>query len=200
MSLEQEISSPSLADSEGQLIARDVTGRFELRRANILRFPCSSIVSPCDRRIASGLSRTICDAAGPRINVYFKTPRGINAGDALATPSFNLKSCHHIIHTHVAHYDDRRYSSALVKQLLANCYRNCIVQAIAAGATEIAFPVIGTGWKNYPQRLAARIAVNTVRDVFRHPIYGAKRRAAIKRVVFLVWHVPPIQSAATSPK
>lgn len=53
----------------------------------------------------------------------------------------------------------------------------------------IAFPAISTGHKSFPHRLAARIAVGTVRDFLRHPIFGAKRRKRIRKVVFCVWPV-----------
>ncbi|KAF7950286.1 hypothetical protein EAE96_007574 [Botrytis aclada] len=57
-----------------------------------------------------------------------------------------------------------------------------------AGIT-IAFPAISTGHKSFPHRLAARIAVGTVRDFLRHPIFGAARRKRIRKVVFCVWPV-----------
>ncbi|KAM0318791.1 hypothetical protein ACHAO8_001588 [Botrytis cinerea] len=53
----------------------------------------------------------------------------------------------------------------------------------------IAFPAISTGHKSFPHRLAARIAVGTVRDFLRHPIFGAVRRKMIRKVVFCVWPV-----------
>ncbi|KAF7941889.1 uncharacterized protein EAE97_006726 [Botrytis byssoidea] len=53
----------------------------------------------------------------------------------------------------------------------------------------IAFPAISTGHKSFPHRLAARIAVGTVRDFLRHPIFGAIRRKRIRKVVFCVWPV-----------
>ncbi|TGO26224.1 hypothetical protein BPAE_0064g00400 [Botrytis paeoniae] len=53
----------------------------------------------------------------------------------------------------------------------------------------IAFPAISTGHKSFPHRLAARIAVGTVRDFLRHPIFGAARRKKIRKVVFCVWPV-----------
>ncbi|KAF7891842.1 hypothetical protein EAF00_008144 [Botryotinia globosa] len=53
----------------------------------------------------------------------------------------------------------------------------------------IAFPAISTGHKSFPHRLAARIAVGTVRDFLRHPIFGAIRRKRIRKVVFCVWPI-----------
>ncbi|KAF7890773.1 uncharacterized protein EAF01_010582 [Botrytis porri] len=53
----------------------------------------------------------------------------------------------------------------------------------------VAFPAISTGHKSFPHRLAARIAVGTVRDFLRHPVFGAIRRKRIRKVVFCVWPV-----------
>ncbi|KAF7861946.1 hypothetical protein EAF04_007827 [Stromatinia cepivora] len=53
----------------------------------------------------------------------------------------------------------------------------------------IAIPALSTGHKSFPHRLAARIAVGTVRDFLLHPIFGPVRRKRIRRVVFCVWPV-----------
>ncbi|CAD6449132.1 fb5fc21d-547f-45ba-a8f4-bc9fc2b7bc5d [Sclerotinia trifoliorum] len=53
----------------------------------------------------------------------------------------------------------------------------------------IAIPALSTGHKSFPHRLAARIAVGTVRDFLLHPIFGPERRKRIRRVVFCVWPV-----------
>ncbi|ESZ92515.1 hypothetical protein SBOR_7087 [Sclerotinia borealis F-4128] len=56
-------------------------------------------------------------------------------------------------------------------------------------AITLALPSLSTGRKSFPPRLAARIAVSTVRNFLRHPIFGARRRKYIKRVVFCVWPI-----------
>ncbi|QSZ35957.1 hypothetical protein DSL72_007079 [Monilinia vaccinii-corymbosi] len=53
----------------------------------------------------------------------------------------------------------------------------------------IAMPALATGHNGFPTRLAARIAVGTVRDFMRHAVFGAERRRRIGRVVFCVWPV-----------
>ncbi|KAB8294072.1 hypothetical protein EYC80_009527 [Monilinia laxa] len=53
----------------------------------------------------------------------------------------------------------------------------------------LAFPALATGSKCFPHRLAARIAVATVRDFLKHPVFGGERRRRIRRVVFCVWPV-----------
>ncbi|KAJ8063139.1 hypothetical protein OCU04_008381 [Sclerotinia nivalis] len=53
----------------------------------------------------------------------------------------------------------------------------------------IAIPALSTGHKSFPHRLAARIAVGTVRDFLLHPIFGPARKKRIRRVVFCVWPV-----------
>lgn len=54
---------------------------------------------------------------------------------------------------------------------------------------HLALPCISTGSKSFPHRLAARIAVTTVRDFLRHPVFGPKRRKMIRKVSFCVWPV-----------
>ncbi|HWM29771.1 MAG TPA: macro domain-containing protein, partial [Woeseiaceae bacterium] len=49
-------------------------------------------------------------------------------------------------------------------QLLEDCYRNCLAVAVSLGVTTIAFPGISTGVYGFPAKLAAPIAVETVRN------------------------------------
>jgi O-acetyl-ADP-ribose deacetylase (regulator of RNase III) len=48
-------------------------------------------------------------------------------------------------------------------EILASCYRSCLVIAVERRFREIAFPAISTGVYGFPKEAAARIAVDTVR-------------------------------------
>jgi len=50
------------------------------------------------------------------------------------------------------------------KQQLADCYRNCLRLAIENGCRSIAFCCISTGEFCFPNRRAAEIAVETIRQ------------------------------------
>lgn len=64
--------------------------------------------------------------------------------------------------------------------LLAGCYRSCLELAAANGVRSIAFCCISTGVFRFPQREAARIAVETVMDFL-------NRDKTVKQVIFNVF-------------
>ena len=82
-------------------------------------------------------------------------------GKAKITKSYNLP-CRYVLHTvgPIIHgtvtSEDRR--------LLAGCYRSCLELAAAHDLKSIAFCCISTGEFHFPNKLAAEIAVQTVRD------------------------------------
>jgi O-acetyl-ADP-ribose deacetylase (regulator of RNase III) len=51
------------------------------------------------------------------------------------------------------------------QQILANCYRNSLQLAVKNRIKAIAFPAISCGAYGYPIREAARIAVDTTREL-----------------------------------
>ena len=81
-------------------------------------------------------------------------------GSAKLTPAYNLP-CDFVLHTvgpiitGPVTYEDR--------ELLASCYRSCLELARQNNITSVAFCCISTGEFHFPNDLAARIAVDTVR-------------------------------------
>jgi O-acetyl-ADP-ribose deacetylase (regulator of RNase III) len=67
------------------------------------------------------------------------------------------------------------------RALLASCYRACFALAAARGLTSIAFCCISTGVFRFPRRLAAEIAVGTVRACLQED-------QTVKKVIFNVFH------------
>jgi O-acetyl-ADP-ribose deacetylase (regulator of RNase III) len=63
-------------------------------------------------------------------------------------------------------------------ELLASCYRKCLLLAEEAGAESVAFPNISTGVYGHPKDKAAQTAVASVRETL-------PQTPGIKRVVFV---------------
>lgn len=99
------------------------------------------------------------------------------AGTAKITPAFNLPSDYvlhtvgPIVHGAVTERDEK---------LLASCYRACLDLADREGLRSVAFCCISTGEFHFPNELAARIAVQAVRE------HNAVRHQRI-RVIFNVF-------------
>lgn len=98
-------------------------------------------------------------------------------GQAKITPAYNLP-CRYIIHT-----VGPIVSGKLNEQhceLLKSCYLSCLKLAEENGVDSIAFCCISTGVFGFPQREAAKIAVDTVKE------YKEEKRSDIK-VIFNVF-------------
>ena len=82
-------------------------------------------------------------------------------GKAKITKSYNLP-CRYVLHT--VGPIIRGTVTSEDRQLLAGCYRSCLELAAAHDLKSIAFCCISTGEFHFPNKLAAEIAVQTVRD------------------------------------
>ena len=83
-------------------------------------------------------------------------------GEAMATPGFNLPAGH-VIHT-VGPIVGGTAPTARNRADLAGCYRSCLDIAIERGFSSLAFCCISTGVFRFPNREAARIAIDTIRS------------------------------------
>ncbi len=86
-------------------------------------------------------------------------------GQAKITPAFNLP-CRYVIHTvgpivNVSLTDEHR-------KLLKSCYLSCLKCAEENRLKSIAFCCIATGVFGFPQKEAAKIAVDTVKEYQQH--------------------------------
>ncbi len=82
-------------------------------------------------------------------------------GQAKLTPAYNLP-CDYVLHT----VGPIVYGGVTAKdrELLASCYRSCLELAQQNGIGSVAFCCISTGEFHFPNRQAAKIAVDTVRQ------------------------------------
>ena len=97
-------------------------------------------------------------------------------GKAKITKGYNLP-CKYILHT-VGPIITGKVSKK-DEDLLASCYQSCLRLAEAYGLKTVAFCCISTGVFHFPQKLAAKIAIETVRDYLKN--------SSIEKVIFNVF-------------
>ena len=102
--------------------------------------------------------------------------RLLATGDAFITQGYNLPA-RHVIHTVGPIIPDGIPTKEQEEQL-AQCYRSCLDLAEQNGLESIAFCCISTGVFHFPNELAARIAIETVKSYPRH---------SLKTIVFNVF-------------
>ena len=98
-------------------------------------------------------------------------------GQAKITPGYNLP-CRYVIHT-VGPVVQGTLTPRH-EQLLSACYQSCLKLAAEYGLESIAFCCISTGVFMFPEKRAAEIAVQTVREFL-------KRNTSVRRVIFNVF-------------
>ena len=98
-------------------------------------------------------------------------------GQAKITPAFNLP-CRYVLHT-VGPIINGRVTKE-DENLLASCYRSCLELAAENNLESVAFCCISTGEFHFPNELAAKIAVKTVRGFL-------TRDTSVKKVIFNVF-------------
>lgn len=117
--------------------------------------PCHSCIDNCIHTFAGIQLRNYCrqlmDEQG------YEEP----TGQAKITPAFNLP-CDYVIHT-VGPIVQGKLTEEHEK-LLASCYESCLRIADENGVKSVSFCCISTGVFMFPNKRAAEIAVDTVRE------------------------------------
>ena len=143
--------------------------KLSLLQGDITKQSTDAIVNAANSSLmgGGGVDGAIHRSGGPAIleeckQIVSRTGR-LPTGEAVITTGGNLKA-RHVIHTvgPVWHGGNRGEP-----ELLASCYRNSLVLAVANNLKTVAFPSISTGAFGYPVSLAAAVALETVIDFVR---------------------------------
>ncbi|MFN8393038.1 MAG: O-acetyl-ADP-ribose deacetylase [Bacteroidia bacterium] len=154
--------------------------QLTLLQGDITKVTVDAIVNAANTSLlgGGGVDGAIHRAGGPAI---LEECRGIRArqggckvGEAVITTAGRLPA-KYVIHTVGPVWNE---GGAAQEALLADAYRNSLSLALSHGVRTIAFPNISTGIYRFPKELAARIAVETVRDF-------VMQNAGIEEVVFV---------------
>lgn len=151
-----------------------------LQQGDITKVTVDAIVNAANTSLlgGGGVDGAIHRAGGPEILDECRAIRarqgGCKVGEAVITKAGRLPA-KYVIHAVGPVWNG---GGETQEALLADAYRNSLTLALAHGLRSIAFPNISTGIYRFPKELAARIAVDTVRDFIAH-------NTGIEEVVFV---------------
>ena len=134
---------------------------LEISRNDIRKVKADAIVDPTDRFLSgsTGTDAAIHEMAGKRLDEVCREIGTLKIGSAVITDSFDCFNCRYIIHTCGPEYHDGKQGET---DLLASCYRSCLLLAKQYKLSSIAFPLIASGSFSFPKGQALRIATDTI--------------------------------------
>ncbi|KAF2205846.1 hypothetical protein GQ43DRAFT_459672 [Delitschia confertaspora ATCC 74209] len=137
-------------------------------------------------RMSDSLCRYIHEAAGPNLK---RECRSINAttglaktGEARITAGYGLP-CKKVIHAIRPRYSES--TSTAKFQLLTKCYQESLIVAMENEIKTIAFPTLAAGGCGFPPQMAARIALQGVREFL-----DIHNGYTFEKIIFCVYSEP----------
>lgn len=153
---------------------------MDVLQGDITKVEVDAIVNAANTSLlgGGGVDGAIHRAGGPYIledcRIIVARQGGCKVGEAVITRAGRLPA-KHVIHTVGPVWNG---GNKREPELLANCYRNCLLLAEEHRLTSIAIPGISTGIYRFPKDKAVEIAVATVSAMREHLVH-------IKEVVFV---------------
>ena len=149
--------------------------KIELILGDISLLNCESIVNAAKDTLlgGGGVDAAIHNIAGSELLEECRTLNGCEVGFAKITKGYNLKA-KHVIHTVGPVYFNGEDNE---EEQLKSCYKECLKLAVINNIKSIAFPCISTGNYSFPHEIAAKIAINEVKEFL-------KQNKSIDKVIF----------------
>ncbi len=173
--MKQDVELQMQREDKGVVEISDITPQtsdIRLWQGDITRLKVDAIVNAanaqalgCWAPLHNCIDNCIHSAAGIRLRKECADKmqgRLLATGDAFITQGYNLPA-RHVIHTVGPIIPDGIPTKEQEEQL-AQCYRACLDLAEQNGLESIAFCCISTGVFHFPNELAARIAIETVKS------------------------------------
>jgi O-acetyl-ADP-ribose deacetylase (regulator of RNase III) len=170
--------------------------RITAEQGDITTVTVDAVVNAANSSLlgGGGVDGAIHAAAGPRLLEACRElrrtalPDGLRAGDAVATPGFELPA-RWVVHT----VGPNRHRGQTDPALLASCFTRSLDVAAEVGARTVAFPAVSAGVYGWAPDDVARIAVDAVRgwdgsdpgvvDEVRFVLFNAPALTAFRRVL-----------------
>jgi O-acetyl-ADP-ribose deacetylase (regulator of RNase III) len=130
---------------------------FQIVRNDITKIKADAIVNTANPEptYMAGTDAAVYEAAGAEDLLKERRKAGIiKPGGVAVTPAFNLDA-KYIFHTVGPVWEGGNYGE---KEVVKNCYENCLKKAVELDIGSIAFPLISTGIYGFPKTDALLIA------------------------------------------
>ncbi|KAF2630251.1 hypothetical protein BU25DRAFT_254947 [Macroventuria anomochaeta] len=151
---------------------------YDLTRIKVDAIVNSANIAMKVSKHATTLNYSIHKAGGPKFSEEAQSKGRLKPGQAVLTSGHNLP-CDHVIHAARPQYSKNKGMGQF--NILTECYRSALKIALVSGLKTVAFPCLGAGGCGFPPRIAARVALQEIREFL-----DAHIQHPLERIVFVV--------------